>query len=59
VREVGRFADAAVVGSALVQVIADAGDSDGLVPAVEAYVRWLKGIGPQPERLGAPAGQLA
>jgi tryptophan synthase alpha chain len=59
VREVGRFADAAVVGSALVQVVADAGDSEGLVPAVEGYVRWLKGIGPQPERLGAPAGQLA
>jgi tryptophan synthase alpha chain len=59
VREVGRFADAAVVGSALVQVIADAGDSERLVPAVDAYVRWLKGTGPQPERLGAPAGQLA
>ena len=59
VREIGRVADAAVVGSALVQVIADAGDSDRLVPAVEGYVRWLKGIGPQPERAVTPAGQVA
>jgi tryptophan synthase alpha chain len=55
VREIGRVADAAVVGSALVQVIADAGDSGHLIPAVEGYVRWLKGIGPQPEHAGAPA----
>ncbi|HEY8536692.1 MAG TPA: tryptophan synthase subunit alpha [Vicinamibacterales bacterium] len=38
---VGRFADAAVVGSGLVQVIAEAGDTPSLVPRVEAYVRSL------------------
>ncbi len=38
---VGRFAEAAVVGSGLVQVIADAGDTPELVPRVEAYVRSL------------------
>jgi tryptophan synthase alpha chain len=42
VREVGRWADAAVVGSALVSVIADAGASDDLDGRVEEYVRWLK-----------------
>jgi tryptophan synthase alpha chain len=42
VREVGRWADAAVVGSALVGVIADAGASDDLDRRVEEYVRWLK-----------------
>jgi tryptophan synthase alpha chain len=42
VREVGRWADAAVVGSALVQVIADAGNSGDLITRVEEYVRWLK-----------------
>jgi tryptophan synthase alpha chain len=42
VREVGRWADAAVVGSALVSVIADAGVSDDLERRVEEYVRWLK-----------------
>lgn len=41
VREVGRWADAAVVGSALVNVIAEAG-SDDLNARVEEYVRWLK-----------------
>ena len=55
VREIGRAADAAVVGSALVQVIADAGDSEGLVPAVEGYVRWLKGSGHRPDGADAPA----
>lgn len=43
VRAIGRWADAAVVGSGLVQVIADSGDSPALVPQVEAYVRWLTG----------------
>lgn len=43
VRAIGEVADAAVVGSGLVQVIAEAGDSSSLVPAVENYVRWLKG----------------
>src|SRR6188474_2077892 len=42
VREVGRWADAAVVGSALVNVIAEAGASDDLDKRVEEYVRWLK-----------------
>ena len=42
VREVGRWADAAVVGSALVSVIADAGASNDLTTRVEEYVRWLK-----------------
>ena len=42
VREVGKWADAAVVGSALVSVIADAGGSDDLDRRVEEYVRWLK-----------------
>jgi tryptophan synthase alpha chain len=45
VRDIGQLADAAVVGSALVQVIADAGDGPSLVPDVEAYVRWLSGRG--------------
>ena len=43
VREVGRWADAAVVGSALVNVIAEAGASPDLESRVEEYVRWLKG----------------
>ncbi|HEY6360749.1 MAG TPA: tryptophan synthase subunit alpha [Vicinamibacterales bacterium] len=42
VREVGRWADAAVVGSALVSVIAAAGASPDLTARVEEYVRWLK-----------------
>jgi len=44
---VGQWADAAVVGSALVDVIARAGDSPGVAADVERFVRWLK---------GAPAG---
>ena len=42
VREVGRWADAAVVGSALVKMIADAGGSPDLAGRIEEYVRWLK-----------------
>jgi tryptophan synthase alpha chain len=44
VREVLEYADAAVVGSAIVQVIADA-RARGAEPAaaVEQFVRWLKG----------------
>jgi tryptophan synthase alpha chain len=45
VQEIGRVADAAVVGSGLVQVIAEAGDSPSLVPAVEQYVQWLTARG--------------
>jgi tryptophan synthase alpha chain len=44
VAEVGRYADAAVVGSALVQVVADAAArSTDIGGAVEQFVRWLKG----------------
>ena len=43
VREIGACADAAVVGSALVNVIAREAASARLVPAVERYVAWLKG----------------
>jgi tryptophan synthase alpha chain len=43
VRQIGRFADAAVVGSGLVKVIAEAGRSPELVERVESYVSWLKG----------------
>jgi len=42
VRAVGQWADAAVVGSALVNVIAEAGASDAVNTRVEEYVRWLK-----------------
>jgi len=42
VREVGQWADAAVVGSALVDVIAREGASRDLNTRVEEYVRWLK-----------------
>jgi len=43
VRQVGEWADAAVVGSALVEVIAREADSPDLVPSVERFVGWLKG----------------
>jgi tryptophan synthase alpha chain len=42
VRDVGQWADAAVVGSALVSVIAESGASESLDTRVEEYVRWLK-----------------
>jgi tryptophan synthase alpha chain len=42
VREVGQWADAAVVGSALVDVIAREGASPDLNTRLEEYVRWLK-----------------
>ena len=42
-REVGEYADAGVVGSALVDTIAREADSAGLSAAVERYVAWLKG----------------
>ncbi len=47
VRDVGRYADAAVVGSALVAQIAKHGDSPALADEVRSFVRWL--------REGAPA----
>jgi tryptophan synthase alpha chain len=43
VAEVGLYADAAVVGSALVSLIAEAGASTGLLEQVDRYVRELKG----------------
>jgi tryptophan synthase alpha chain len=43
VSEIGRWADAAVVGSALVNVIAEAGAGRDLEARVEEYVRWLAG----------------
>jgi len=45
VAEVGAYADAAVVGSALVSKIADASGSADLIERVEEYVRWLRGAG--------------
>lgn len=45
VREVCRWADAAVVGSALVQTIEDAAGAADLADRVEAYVAWLRGDG--------------
>jgi len=49
VREIGACADAAVVGSALVNVIAQEAESGDLIPAVERYVAWLRrDIDPEP-----------
>jgi tryptophan synthase alpha chain len=42
VRQIGQWADAAVVGSALVSVIAEAGGSPDLPRRVEEYVAWLR-----------------
>ena len=42
VAEVAGYADAAVVGSALVSLIAESSGSPELIPRVEAYVRELK-----------------
>ncbi|HVC20852.1 MAG TPA: tryptophan synthase subunit alpha [Vicinamibacterales bacterium] len=50
VRQVGAWADAAVVGSGLVSVIAEAGRAPDLCERVEAYVRWLKGPADPAER---------
>ena len=43
VAEVAAYADAAVVGSALVSVIAAHGQSPELIAKVEEYVAWLRG----------------
>ena len=43
VADVGRWVDAAVVGSALVSVIAEHGATPDLAERAGAYVRWLKG----------------
>ena len=45
VTEVCGYADAAVVGSALVSLVAEEGRSPALADRVEGYVRWLKGDG--------------
>ncbi|HEX3644037.1 MAG TPA: tryptophan synthase subunit alpha [Vicinamibacterales bacterium] len=45
VAEVCAYADAAVVGSALVSVIAEASATPDLIGRVENYVRWLRGAG--------------
>lgn len=42
VRAIGQWADAAVVGSALVSVIAEHGGKPDLLDEVERYVRWLQ-----------------
>jgi tryptophan synthase alpha chain len=42
VAEVGTYADAAVVGSALVSVIAESNGAPDLIARVEEYVRWLR-----------------
>ncbi len=54
VADVGRWADAAVVGSALVRVVADHGASADLPARVAAHVRWLKGAATTPEPGGEP-----
>src|SRR2546429_448383 len=51
-----RAADAAVVGSALVSVIARESGSADLIPRVEEYVRWLKGAG-RPDATGRREGR--
>jgi tryptophan synthase alpha chain len=48
IREVGRWPDAAAVGSALVNVIAEQSASPALADRIEGYVRWLRGDGPAP-----------
>lgn len=55
VAEVGRWADAAVVGSALIDVIARAGP-DSVLDDVERYVRWLRGAADAPAGRAASAG---
>jgi hypothetical protein len=42
-----------------VQVIAEAGDSASLVPAVERYVQWLTGAGAQPAGVGVTGSRGA
>jgi tryptophan synthase alpha chain len=45
VAEVAAYADAAVVGSALVALIAEHSGAPDLLDRVDKYVRWLKGAG--------------
>jgi tryptophan synthase alpha chain len=44
VAEVGKWADAAVVGSAIVNLIAEHGHAPDLADRVGGYARWLKGV---------------
>ncbi len=44
VAEVGKWADAAVVGSAIVNVIAEYGQAPDVAQRVGGYARWLKGV---------------
>ena len=46
VREIGRWADAAVVGSSIVNVVAGSAHREDVADLVEAHVRWLLGRGP-------------
>ena len=55
VAEVTAYADAAVVGSALVSLIAEERDSPDLIAKVEAYVRWLKSATPASAHTNAHA----
>ena len=58
VAEVTSYADAAVVGSALVTLVAEHSGSPDLLDRVETYVRWLKGAsacGPREESQSAGA----
>jgi len=43
IQQVGAWADAAVVGSALVSVVAEVSGRPDLADRLERYVRWLKG----------------
>jgi len=45
VREAGRWAEAAVVGSSLVSIIAEAGQRPDLIERLQGHVRWLIGDG--------------
>ena len=58
VQQIGKFADAAVVGSGLVNVIADAGKGPDLIERVESYVRWLTGRDGQGVVRLTPASRL-
>jgi tryptophan synthase alpha chain len=62
VAEVAAYADAAVVGSALVTLIAEHSGSPDLLDRVETYVRWLKGAsacGPREDSQSAGAAARA
>jgi tryptophan synthase alpha chain len=52
IRQAGAWAEAAVVGSALVSEIADAAGSPDFVDRIERYVRWLKGAAPGTATVG-------